>query len=130
MFRGGRSSAVPAVIVAIYNQTGSHQDFDQIEVPSDVLTETMGDLDDAAGGYEAIPPGARNGQAICAGKLEFIRTSHRRIHTFWPPTQVVNYAQFESHSSLLELPPVQFAPRQDAAPFVLPVKWVHSTCQS
>ena len=46
-----------AVIVAIDNQAGSHQDFDQTEVPPDVLAETMANLDDAAARSAAVPPG-------------------------------------------------------------------------
>jgi hypothetical protein len=35
------------------------------------------------------PPGACDGQAICAGKLEFIGTSRCHIHAFRPPTQLL-----------------------------------------
>ena len=56
-----------AVIVAIHNQTGLRQDFDQLQVPSDMLAETVGNLDDAVARSATVPPGARDAQAICAG---------------------------------------------------------------
>jgi len=79
VLRGESRAAVSAVIVPIHNQTGSHQNFDQPEVPPDVLAETVGNLDDAAARSATVPPGARDAQAICAGKLEF-KGSRCAIH--------------------------------------------------
>jgi len=58
---------VSAVIVSIHDETGSHQNFDQSEVPADVLAETVGNLDDAVARSATVPAGARDAQAICAG---------------------------------------------------------------
>ena len=70
-----------AVIVPIHNQASLRQDFDQTEVPSDVLAETVGNLYDAAARSSAVPPEARDPQAICAGKLEF-KGKRWIIHAF------------------------------------------------
>jgi hypothetical protein len=42
----------------------SHQDFDQACVSANVLAKTMGDLEDSTGRAAAIPPRARDAQAI------------------------------------------------------------------
>jgi len=61
VFRGESRAAVSAVIVAVDNQTRLCQDFDETEVPSDVLAETVRNLDDAAAGPSAVPPATRYG---------------------------------------------------------------------
>lgn len=44
LFWGGRGVTVSVMIVAVYNQPGFHENFDETRVPSDVLAETMRDL--------------------------------------------------------------------------------------
>src|SRR5712691_6767750 len=73
MSGGGRGAAVTAVIVAVDRHTGCHQNVDRADVPPDMFTHTMYNLDHAAHGTTAIPPGARDAQSVCAGQSKLSR---------------------------------------------------------
>jgi len=58
------------MVIAVNIQTIFDEDFDQSGVSPDMFAESMGNLDNAAHWFAAIPPGTLDPQTIRAGKPE------------------------------------------------------------
>src|SRR5215470_17724614 len=68
------------MVIGIDDEARILQGCDQFRIPPAVLAHTVGDLDSASRRAGALPPAARNSQAVLAGELEIVAQILRRIH--------------------------------------------------
>jgi len=60
------------MVVAVHNNTGFLQNGNQFRVTANMLTQAMGDLQDAARGSTRVPTEAGDRQTITAREMKFL----------------------------------------------------------